>query len=111
VAHADGTRANDERRQCEVDTVAAKEQLEKTVTDSSDVIRYLQRSLQSRDDQVQELKERLNGLQLVRKAAAADGHWSSMFVLFCSRLASRKAAPTRTGWRRASTSTRSWNSS
>jgi len=45
--------------------MAAKEQLEKTLTDSTDVIRFLQRSLQSRDDQCLELKERLLGLQLV----------------------------------------------
>lgn len=65
-------RASEERRQCEADAMAAKEQLEKTLTDSTDVIRFLQRSLQSRDDQCLELKERLLGLQLAREQEGAD---------------------------------------
>ena len=61
----DGGRATEERRQCELDTIAAKELLDRTVGDSSDVIKFLQRELQAREDQCAELEERLNGLQLV----------------------------------------------
>jgi hypothetical protein len=43
--------------------VAATELLDKLRTDNEDIIQYLHRKLQARDDQCSELKERLKGLQ------------------------------------------------
>ena len=45
--------------------MAATELLDKLRTDNEDIIQYLQRKLQARDDQCSELKERLKGLQMV----------------------------------------------
>lgn len=59
-------RALDERQKYEKETVVATENLNKLRLDNEDIIQYLQRSLQSRDDECSELKERLKGLQLVR---------------------------------------------
>lgn len=60
-----GYRALDERRKFEKETAEATELLEKLRSDNEDIIQYLQRTLQSRDDQCSELKERLKGMQLV----------------------------------------------
>lgn len=60
-------RAVDERRQFEEETIQANEVLNKLKTDNEDIIQYLQRTLQARDDQCVELKERLKGLQLVKQ--------------------------------------------
>jgi hypothetical protein len=45
--------------------VAATELLDKLRTDNEDIIQYLHRKLQARDDQCSVLKERLKGLQMV----------------------------------------------
>ena len=45
--------------------MAATELLDKLRTDNEDIIQYLHRKLQARDDQCSELKERLKGLQMV----------------------------------------------
>ena len=47
--------------------MAATELLDKLKNDNDDIIQYLQRSLKTRDDQCVELKERLKGLQLVKR--------------------------------------------
>lgn len=59
------SRALSERQNFEKEAIAATQQLEKLQLDNGDIIQYLQRTLQSRDDQCSELKERLHGLQLV----------------------------------------------
>ena len=45
--------------------MAATELRDKLRTDKEDIIQYLHRKLQARDDQCSELKERLKGLQMV----------------------------------------------
>ena len=59
-------RALEERQKYEKETGIATENLSKLRSDNEDIIQYLKRTLQSRDDECSELKERLKGLQLVR---------------------------------------------
>ncbi|XP_046445746.1 cilia- and flagella-associated protein 157-like [Daphnia pulex] len=66
------SRALDERQKFERETVAATDILDKLRTDNEDIIQYLHRKLQSRDDQCAELKERLKGLQMAREKESED---------------------------------------
>lgn len=58
-------RAHEERNKLNAEVTTSNDMLEKTVQDSNDVIRYLQKTLSQREDECQEFKERLHGLQLV----------------------------------------------
>lgn len=66
ITYSISNRALDEREKFEKEATLAGEELEKLKTDDQDVIKYLQRTLQSRDDHCRELTERLKGMQLVR---------------------------------------------
>nr|CAG4641121.1 EOG090X0BGA [Eulimnadia texana] len=69
----------EEQKSCENEAREAKSRLGKVLKDSDDVIRFLQKTIKERDDERQELVERLHGLQI--NFTKCCTYWCNAFLL------------------------------